>query len=309
MRNTFINEVYNLAGNDESIYLMTGDLGFGVLDKFKNDYPNRFINAGISEQNMTSMAAGMAVEGKKVVTYSIGNFSTMRCLEQIRNDVAYHQANVKIVAIGCGFSYGALGMSHHSTEDIAIMRALPGMTIFSPSDSVEAREVAKNIFNVNGPCYIRLSKGGEKTYHNEDFTMQIGQAYKLIDGDDTAIFVTGSILEEVIEAVNKLNNLGIHCSVYTFPTIKPINVECVQEICKKFSTIFTVEEHNIIGGFGSAISEIIAENCYNVRQVRIGINDVYASVVGNQKYLRDYYNISSKYIELSIQRNIDRIKR
>ena len=176
MRDTFVRTLIEEAMQDPRIVLVTGDLGFGVLKPFWELLPNQFINAGIAEQNMTSVAAGMALEGKIVFTYSIGNFPTLRCLEQIRNDCAYHDANVKIVCVGGGFVYGSLGMSHHATEDIAVMRAIPGMTVICPGDLVEAAEATRAIVKHPGTCYLRLGRGGEKRIHEQIDHFQIGKA-------------------------------------------------------------------------------------------------------------------------------------
>ena len=167
MRNTFVDTLCKLVTNNKNIYLMTGDLGFGVLNKFIENNPENFINAGIAEQNMAAVAAGMALEGKTVFTYSIANFPTLRCLEQIRNCIAYHNANVKIVSIGAGFAYGAAGMTHHATEDLSIMRAIPNMKVFSPADPNEAAAVTIAAYNIDKPCYIRLGKGREQLIHQQ----------------------------------------------------------------------------------------------------------------------------------------------
>ncbi|NRT37018.1 transketolase [Clostridium beijerinckii] len=298
MRNIFVSTLYNIAQNDRDVILITGDLGYGVLTKFWETYPRQFINAGIAEQNMTSIAAGMALEGKKVYTYSIGNFPTLRCLEQIRNDVAYHNANVNIVAVGGGFAYGALGMSHHATEDLAIMRALPNLTVFAPGDPLETIEVTKAANEINGPCYIRLGKGGEKNVHVKIGNFKVGKAINVFKGNEICIFSTGSILVEANKAANNLNNKGISTSLYSFPTIKPIDKETIIECAKTHKCIITIEENNITGGFGSSIAEVLSEISGEHAFLRkIGLNDTYSSVVGSQNYLRNYYGICSEKIE------------
>lgn len=181
MRDTFVRTLIELAKENKNIELLTGDLGFGVLKPFWEALPDQFTNAGIAEQNMTTVAAGMALEGKTVFTYSIGNFPTLRCLEQIRNDCTYHNANVKIVCVGGGLVYGSLGMSHHATEDLAMMRALPGMVVMAPGDAVEAAEVTKAITAHQGTCYLRLGRGGEKRIHKSIPDFKIGKAIKIID--------------------------------------------------------------------------------------------------------------------------------
>lgn len=297
MRDTFVKTLIEIAKKDKNVHLITGDLGFGVLKPFWEQLPDQFTNAGIAEQNMTGIAAGMAREGKIVYTYSIGNFPTLRCLEQIRNDCAYHDANVKIVCVGGGFVYGSLGMSHHATEDLAIMRALPEVTVLAPGDLVEAKCATKAIHEHNGTCYLRLGRGGEKQVHDKINNFKIGKAIKLKDGEKVAIFSTGAIVDEMIEASKLLKLKGLDAALYTFPTVKPIDDKTIIECSKKYDLLVTVEEHNIIGGFGSSVAEILAEsNTHKCRLVRLGLDDKYSSIVGSQQYLRDVYCISSNKI-------------
>lgn len=297
MRDTFVKTLVEIAKEDKNIELVTGDLGFGVLKPFWEQLPNQFTNAGIAEQNMTTVAAGMALEGKTVFTYSIGNFPTLRCLEQIRNDCAYHNANVKIVCIGGGFVYGSLGMSHHATEDIAILRALPDVVVMAPGDLVEAQEATKAIAQYQGTCYLRLGRGGEKRIHNRIENFQIGKAIRVHDGEKIAIFSTGAIFEEVQGAYDLLKQQGISPAVYTFPTVKPIDKDVICACAKDFDLIVTCEEHNIVGGFGSAVAEVMAEMPSKKAYImRIGMQDMYATRVGNQAYLREQYGMSAKQI-------------
>ena len=293
MRDTFVRTLIALAKENPNIELITGDLGFGVLKPFWERLPDQFINAGIAEQNMTSAAAGMALDGKTVFTYSIGNFPTLRCLEQIRNDCAYHGANVKIVCVGGGFVYGSLGMSHHATEDIAVMRALPGVAVLCPGDLVEAEEATKAIAKYPGTCYLRLGRGGEKRIHDHIDNFEIGKAIKIHDGEKIAIFSTGAIFEEVADAEAILAEHDIYPAVYTFPTVKPIDRAVIARCAADFDMIVTVEEHNIVGGFGSAVAEVLAELPERARLLRIGIHDTYSSIVGSQKYLRSQFGLDS----------------
>ena len=302
MRDTFVRTLVELAKKDKSIELVTGDLGFGVLKPFWTQCPDQFTNAGIAEQNMMTMAAGMAMEGKNVFTYSIGNFPTMRCLEQIRNDCAYHQANVKIVCIGGGFVYGSLGMSHHATEDLAVLRALPDVVVMAPADLVEAEECTKALAKYKGTAYLRLGRGGEKRIHDTLDGFEIGKAVRIYDGEQIAIFSTGAIFEEVIEAVRILRDRGFNPSVYTFPTVKPLDREKIEEIAGEADLIVTVEEHNVIGGFGSAVAEIMAEmREKRAYLTRIGLKDEYSVRVGSQKYLRQQYGMDSDAIVARIE--------
>ena len=301
MRDTFVKTLIDIAKDNKDIELVTGDLGFGVLKPYWEQIPDQFTNAGIAEQNMTSMAAGMALEGKTVFTYSIGNFPTIRCLEQIRNDCAYHESNVKIVCVGGGFVYGSLGMSHHATEDLALLRALPNVVVMAPGDLVEAECATRAIANYPGTCYLRLGRGGEKRIHDKIENFQIGKAIKIQDGEKVAIFSTGAIFEEVKEASQILKYKGINPSIYTFPTVKPIDKEVIKYCGENFDYIVTVEEHNIVGGFGSAVSEVLSElKNKKAVLVRIGLNDTYSSIVGSQKYLRDQYGMSANKISQKI---------
>lgn len=296
MRDTFFKTLVELAKENKNIEVVTGDLGFGVLKPFWETHPDQIINAGIAEQNMTSVAAGMALEGKTVFTYSIGNFPTLRCLEQIRNDCAYHNANVKIICVGGGFVYGSLGMSHHATEDIAVMRSLPDVTVLCPGDLVEAEAVTRAIVNYPGTCYVRLGRGGEKKIHESLPEFKIGKAIPVKQGEKVAIFSTGAIFEEIAEACELLEKSGFNPTVYTFPTVKPIDKDTITDIARTHELIVTCEEHNLSGGFGSAVAEVLAELPSHARLLRIGMNDEYSTLVGDQKYLRDQYGMSGKKI-------------
>ena len=255
---------------------------------------------------MTSVAAGMALEGKTVFTYSIGNFPTLRCLEQIRNDCAYHNANVKVVSVGGGFVYGSLGMSHHATEDLAILRALPNVVVMAPSDLVEAEMCTKALAVHKGTAYLRLGRGGEKRIHEKIEDFAIGKAIKVHDGEDVAIFSTGAIFEEVADAYDVLTNKGYSPAVFTFPTVKPIDKETIVRVSRSAKLLVTVEEHNIVGGFGSAVAEVMAEmSVKKARQLRIGLNDEYSVLVGNQGYLRRMYGIDAEEIVLKIVKEME----
>lgn len=303
MRDSFVRSVLKLAKNDKNIEIVTGDLGFGVLRPFWEEMPDQFINAGIAEQNMTAMAAGMALEGKTVFTYSIGNFPTLRCLEQIRNDCAYHRANVKIVCVGGGFVYGSLGMSHHATEDLAVMRSLPDVTVFAPADKVEAVAVAKAAAELHGTCYIRLGRGGE-TVIREKIDFQVGKAIPVQQGEKVAIFSTGDIAGEVVKAAKLLEEKGIMPTVYTFPTVKPLDAETVRSCAQSHDLIVTCEEHNILGGFGTAVAEVLAEMPGAARLVRCGIHDEYCAIVGDQNRLRREYGLTGAQIAERIEKEL-----
>lgn len=307
MRDTFVRTLVKIAKTNKNIELVTGDLGFGVLKPFWEQCPDQFTNAGIAEQNMTTVAAGMALTGKTVFTYSIGNFPTLRCLEQIRNDCAYHEANVKVVCIGGGFVYGSLGMSHQATEDLAALRALPGVVVMAPADLVEAEECTRALAEYKGTAYLRLGRGGEKRIHERIEGFRIGKAVKVCDGEKVAIFSTGAIFEEVKTAREILMEAGYAPAVYTFPTVKPIDREVVELVSRNFDLVVTCEEHNIVAGFGSAVAEVMAEmSDRKARLLRIGLNDEYSIRVGNQKYLRAQYGIDAVSIK---DKTIEALKR
>lgn len=286
----------DIAEKDKNVVLITGDLGFGVLKPFWEKFPDQFINAGIAEQDMTGFAAGMALCGKTVFTYSIGNFPTLRCIEQIRNDCAYHNANVKIVCVGGGFTYGPLGMSHHATEDIAVMRAMPDVTVFAPGDAAEAAACTKAMYETPGTCYLRLGRGGEPKIHENAVDFTVGKAIEIRQGKRVALFSTGAVYEEVAGAAKMLENAGITPAVYTFPSVKPIDKALIKKCAAEFELITTVEEHNIVGGFGSAVAEVMATVPCKARLALIGLEDKYSSTVGSQKYLRYIYGMSAEKI-------------
>ena len=306
MRDTFVKTLIEEAKKNKNIELITGDLGFGVLKPYWEALPNQFANAGIAEQNMTTAATGMALEGKIVFTYSIGNFPTLRCLEQIRNDCAYHNANVKIVCVGGGFVYGSLGMSHMATEDIAIMRALPNVTVVCPGDLVEAECATRAIINTPGTCYMRLGRGGEKRIHDKIDDFQIGKAIKVRESikdenNQIAVFSTGAILDETTEACDELIRQGYSIEQYSFHTVKPIDKEKIMKCAQECRYIVTVEEHDIIGGLGGAVAEVMAECDGKAKLVRIGIGDEYCGIVGSQRYLRGQFSLDAKSLVAQIK--------
>lgn len=300
MRDTFVRTLTVLARENRNIRLLTADLGFGVLKPYWEAVPDQFLNAGIAEQNMTSMAAGMALMGKKVVAYSIGNFPTLRCLEQIRNDCAYHDADVKIVCVGGGFTYGALGMSHHATEDLAVMRALSNVVVLAPGDAAEAEAATKAMMAHAGTCYLRLGRGGERKIHEKLENFQIGKAIPVRQGRDAAIFFTGGIWEEVALACDILAKHDVHPTVYSFPTVKPLDEAVVKACAATHKLIVTCEEHSCFGGFGSAVAEVMAEHPGRARLLRIGIPDAYCEIAGDQKFLRRKYGMDGESIAAKI---------
>jgi len=293
MRTAFLQTLFELARQDERIVLMTGDLGYTVVEPFMNELPRQFVNAGVAEQNMTGMAAGMALSGKIVFTYSIANFPTMRCLEQIRNDVCYHHANVKIVAIGGGFAYGAMGVTHHATEDLGIMRMLPELTVMAPGDPLEARHATRAVVEHAGPCYLRLGKAGEPNVHKGNIDFKIGKALLLRDGRDLTLISTGNLLQTADKVAEQLASCGITTRLLSMHTLKPLDKDAVLSAARETQAISTLEEHSVIGGLGSAIAEVLAEaDGVRVPFRRIGLPSSFSSHIGSQEYMQEKHGLN-----------------
>jgi transketolase len=290
MRTAFFNALMEQAERDERIFLVVGDLGFGVVEPFARRFPRRFVNVGVAEQNMSGVAAGLALSGKIVFTYSIGNFPTLRCLEQIRNDICYHRANVKIVTVGGGFSYGALGMSHHATEDLAIMRALPEIVVVAPGDPVEAARATAAVAAHPGPAYLRLGRAGEPTVHQGPIEFSLGKAVTVRSGSDLTLISTGAMLPVAMEVAGELSE---RVRVLSMHTIKPLDVDAVLRAARETGAIFTLEEHSITGGLGGAVAEVLAESGeLRIPFKRIGLPPIFSSHVGTQEYLRARYGMA-----------------
>ncbi|MBI2500400.1 MAG: transketolase [Deltaproteobacteria bacterium] len=297
MRDHFIKRLTELAAKNPKILLITGDLGFGVFEEFARRFPKQYLNAGVAEQNMSGLAAGLALEGRTVFTYSIGNFPTLRCLEQIRNDICYHQADVKIVSIGGGFSYGALGFSHHATEDLSILRALPEMTVVAPGDDWEAEEATEALARQEGPGYLRLDKSSAGHTARTGETFEIGRGRVLLEGDDFTLVSTGGILGVVLEAAKKLVHEGIKCRVISLHTLKPLDTEILLKSARETGGIMTVEENTVTGGLGGAVAEACLEGGVPPALFyRIGLRDSFATIVGSQSHLRRCYAMDEQTI-------------
>ena len=297
MRNHVIDEITRLAQNDQRIMLATADLGFNVVEKFEKSYPDRYITVGIAEQNLTAVAAGLALEGNMVFTYSIGNFPTLRCIEQIRNLVCYHNANVKILAVGGGFAYGSLGMTHHATEDLAMMRALPNMKVYVPADEIEAVECLMDLYKYDGPAYLRMARGKEQCIHSHNHNIDIHSLVPIVENAfGVCILASGTILSEAVKLQKQLIMKNIASSVYSVPLVKPINKASIIEKAGKARLIITMEEHNVIGGLGGAVAEVLAEMNLHAPLMKFGLQDTFTSEVGSQSYLRNYYGISADAI-------------
>lgn len=287
MRTAFINRLMQLAETDRRIFLITGDLGFGVLDAFAAKFPDQFLNVGVAEQNMTAVATGLALEGHVAFTYSIGNFPTLRCLEQIRNDACYHNANVKVVSIGGGFSYGQLGMSHHATEDLSIMRAIPGMITCAPGSTFETTRAVDALVAHEGPAYLRLERAAADFSDDPGVPFVFGKARMLRQGYALTLIASGGVVAETTAAADQLMKQGIDCRVLSYHSLKPFDHEALSHAARDTGGVVTIEENTVLGGLGGAVAEIAMQLDQRPRRFRrIGIDDTYVSIVGDQSYLR-----------------------
>lgn len=302
MRIAFINTFSKLAKKNRDIMLLTGDLGFSVFEKYMEESPKQYLNMGVSEQNMTGVAAGLAMEGKIPIIYSIVPFVTMRNFEQIRNDICYQNLNVKIVGIGAGFSYGPYGHTHHGLEDVGILRTLPNMVILAPGDPIEVTLATEAMMIHKGPVYLRLGKAGEPNVHRNPPQFAIGKGIELEEGNDITLIGTSTLLHRAWEVGEKLKEKDFQVRLISMPTIKPIDKKIILESAKKTRAIFTIEEHSVIGGLGSAIAEVLAEEKANVTFKRIGVFDKFTKVIGNQEYMRLANNLGVDQITKTVIR-------
>ncbi len=335
MRKLFIQKLVELASIDPNIYLIAGDLGFSVIEPFKEKFPDRFINAGISEQNMIGVAAGLALASKKVFVYSIIPFVTMRCFEQIRVDLCYQNLPVCLVGVGAGFAYGAMGSTHHAIEDVAIMRALPNMTVVVPGSNSELSNLLEQINDLRSPVYIRLSKNEEKILYPSrtarpavpaeattsegwecalsaciegspigrpeevifDAEIKLGQAIELIPSNKNLILASGDILSVALDVCKKLRDLGIDIGLFSIPTIKPLNFDFINSRCNSLESIFTIEDHSIIGGLGEVVAMHLCQNIEKKILLKtFALPDRYCHEIGSRDYLRDKVGLSESNI-------------
>jgi transketolase len=273
-----------------------------VLTEFIERFPGQYVNAGVAEQNMTAVACGMALTGARAYTYSIGNFPTLRCLEQLRNDVCYHHADVTVVAVGGGFSYGQLGVSHFATEDLAVMRSLPGMTVVAPSDPWQAYQLTRQLHARGGPAYLRIDKGSAGVPAGE---VELGKLRQVRGGDDAVIFATGAILSEALAAAESLAADGISLRVIDVHTIEPLDLEGICAAARECGHVFSLEEHVVAGGLGSAIAEACAEAAVSLKSFRrVGLGKCFPDVVGDQAYLRARHGLDSASVAASVRKAV-----
>jgi transketolase len=305
MRTAFIETLIDRAGREPRLCLLTGDLGFGVVEPFAAKFGDRFVNVGVAEQNMAGVATGMALSGKIVFVYSIANFPTLRCLEQIRNGACYHNANVKIVSVGGGLAYGSLGMSHHATEDLAIMRALPNMTVVAPGDPHETRAATEAIVDRPGPAYLRLGRAGEPHVHATAVQIEIGRALRVREGRDITLISTGGMLPIAMHVADTLGGEGIGCRLLSMHTVKPLDEDAVRTAAVETRLVVTLEEHSVLGGLGGAVAEVMAElPAKGATLKRIGLPSAFISKAGSRDYLIQSQGLSAPAIVESVRQSL-----
>jgi transketolase len=304
MRNAFFNSLYQVAKSDDRLITLSSDTGALVLDQFREGLPSRCINVGIAEANMIGVAAGLAMSGKIVYVYAIIPFVTMRCYEQIRVSVCCQDLPVKMVGVGAGVDYSTLGPTHHGLEDIAIMRLLPGMTILSPCDDISAAALAKVSYQIPGPVYVRLDRSGQPQVYTDSQADFIQGLNLLRKGKDVCIVSTGRIVNTALQVAQQLAKASIEASVIDLYRVKPLNAEMLMSVIKQARCVATIEEHSIVGGIGSAISEILAEQGQSYRLTRFGLPDSFCRQYGSRDYLHKLNKLDSDYIATAIQQSL-----
>jgi len=302
MRDAFASEMTSLVSRRSEVTLLSGDIGNRMFDRFKEIAPERFMNCGIAESNMMSVAAGMALSGLRPVVYTIAPFTTTRCLEQIKVGAAYHEAPVVIVGTGSGLSYAELGPTHHSLEDIAILRALPGINILAPADSLELVAQLREAIDLQIPTYIRIGKKGEPLLHREDAILRIGRANMLREGSDVLILGIGPILSEALGAAKIISREGISVAVASMGGVKPLDTAFLEKMAARFVHWISLEEHCVTGGLGSSLLEWVSDSGRKVSVERIGVPDKFIHELGNQAYTRRNTGIDVSGIVAKIRR-------
>ena len=297
MRNAFASEITALAAEDERIVLLSGDIGNRLFDDYKAQFPDRFMNCGVAEANMISMASGMAMSGLRPVAYTITPFVTTRCLEQIRVDICYHDLPVVLVGVGGGLSYAELGATHHSCEDIGLLRMLPGMTVVCPGDAVEVRHAIRAAIRHDGPVYTRLAKRGEPVVHTEAPEFVIGKGIVVREGRDVCLLSVGNMLPTAVDTVAALAERGVSAQVVSFHTVKPLDEALLSDAFRSFTVVATVEEHSVLGGLGGSVAEWLADQPpQKARLLRVGTADKFLHEAGEQDFAREYFGLTPEAI-------------
>lgn len=310
MRRDFVKQVLVEMEKDPSIVFLTADLGFNALEKIKEQFPERFLNVGIAEQHMMGMASGLALEGKKVIAYSIASFATLRPYEQIRNDVCYHNLDVKIVGTGGGYNYASHGVTHHSMEDIAIMNVLPHMKVLNPGYSWEAREATKTMLRSDGPVYLRLGKSPGINYESPKFAFAFGKGFVLREGKDIVLVSTGNVLDVTLETaalIEKKHKLSV--CVLSMPSLKPFDDKLLLKYARHAKGVFTIEEHSTIGGLGSLATNALFAHGIQPKKFRsFGLpTDSFLKEVGDRDHLLKYVGVEAHKLARNIMSSLNKV--
>jgi transketolase len=293
MRNAFAKEITRLGQEDDRVVLLSGDIGNRLFDEFKAACPGRFFNCGVAEANMIGIAAGLAMSGFRPVCYTITPFITYRCLEQIRIDVCYHKAPVIIVGTGSGLSYASLGATHHSCEEMGMLRLLPGLSVMAPADSFEVQSCLRAALQHGGPSYLRIGKKGEPRVHKAAPDYRIGEAIVLREGRDAFFVCAGTLLPSVVAAADALAASGVSVGVASMPSVKPMDEQLLGRIFRDCQVVATVEEHSILGGLGGAVAEWLSDQSSpRARLIRFGTRDEFLHLTGEQEDAREHFGLT-----------------
>ncbi len=305
MRKTFVEVLTELSRNDKRVMCVIGDTGFSVFEEYEKEFGQRFVNVGIAEQNFVSFGAGLAAMGMKPFIYNVVSFMSYRAFEQIELDICYQENPVVLVGVGGGHAYGTAGPTHHGYFDIALMTALPNMTVICPADPVEMKEAMYAAYSYNKPVYIRIGRSVDPVVHRDGVDFQIGKAIKMREGNSAVLFATGTMVKEAVEVCEKLGKMGIDIALYSVPTIKPIDEEVIRKYIDKDIPIFTLEEHSKTGGLGSAIGNVILESgVVKCRIYKFGFPDMFAPVTGTREYLNGVYGMNVENIIQKIKEKL-----
>jgi len=308
MRNAFADEVTRLANDDKRVVLLSGDIGNRLFDKLRAQAPSQFINCGVAEANMMGVAAGMGLSGLRPIVYTITPFTTTRCLEQIRVDVAYHESPVIIVGTGSGLSYASLGPTHHSLEDFAIFRAIPNLQIFAPWDAPSLRVLLRSALASEKPSYIRIGKKGEKDLAAIEKVPSIGESLWLKSGDDVCIMAVGTVASEAIAAADTLEDSGINAAIVLVHSVKPLPLTTFEKVSSRFRAIITVEEHSRIGGFGEGFLAFLSSHGLQRDVELLGTDDKFMPTIGSQVFARRHFGIDANHIAETAMRVLNKIR-
>jgi transketolase len=300
MRNAFVSALSQLAREDGRVVFLSADLGFKIFDQFALEFGGRFMDVGVAEATMIGTAAGLALGGMRPFVYSIAPFVTLRCLEQIRDDLCYHSLPVTIVGVGGGYSYGHNGATHHALEDIAVLRALPNMTVVCPGDPVEAAAAVRASLGLQGPMYLRLGRAGEPKVHENEEHFRIGEAITVVDGEDCSLIATGAILSVALDAAVRLRTAGVGCRVLSMHTVKPLDTLALERCARQGRLLVTLEEHGSIGGLAGAVSEWLAGSRFRAPLLALNAGDSFAHCTGSQEYLRNARGLSAVEVSRAI---------